>query len=157
MKKAVSPLIATVLLIAFTLAIASIVFTFGQSLVTSIKTPIEDKGPKMVQCIANIDAGKNDIAYNFSGSSSTVNVTLFNGGENLYNFSFIVLTNAGVYTFNPSNQYNKTSPMAKGAAALFRTVNSTGGAPSGGEIFNRLRITALCKDDYRISYEIDMT
>ncbi len=157
MRKAVSPLIATVLLIAFTIAVGSILLTFGQSFVTSIKNPIEDKGPKMVQCIANIDAGKNEVAYNFSGSSSTVNVTIFNRGEKLYNFSFVVITNAGVYTFNPTNQYNKTSPLAEGTAALFKTVNSTSGAPSSGETFNRLRITALCKDDYRISYEIDMT
>ncbi len=156
--KAISPLIATVLLIAFTMAIASIVFGWGQGFVNTISNPVSDSGTKTVQCtFANIDVKKSDVVYNFSGSSSTMNVTAFNSGsESLYNFSFIIITNRGVYAFNPSNQYNETSPMTKGTAALFKTVNSTGGAPSSGESFTTLKVTALCKNQ-RKSYDIDMT
>lgn len=158
MTKAISPLIATVLLIAFTMAIASMVFGWGQDFVNTIFNPISDSGPKTVRCtFANLDVKKTNVVYNFSGSSSTMNVTAFNSGfEDLYNFSFIIITNAGVYTFNPTNQYNSTSPMAKSTATLFKTVNSTGGAPSSGETFTTLKITALCRNQIK-SYDFDMT
>jgi len=156
--KAISPLIATVLLIAFTMAAAAIVFGWGTGFINAIFNPISDKGPKTVQCtFANLDVKKADVVYNFSGSSSTVNVTVYNSGsENLYNFSLGIITNSGVYTFNPTNQYNETSPLAKGTAALLKTVNSSSGAPSGGETFTKLRITAICQKSDRKSYEVDM-
>lgn len=158
-KKAISPLIATVLLISFVIAVYSIIASWGTGFVNAIFNPISDRGPKQVQCtFANIDVKKADVVYNFSGSSSTVNVTAYNNGaEGLYNFSFIVITNSGVYTFNPTNQYNETSPMAKGTAVLFKAVNSTGGAPAGTETFSKLKLTALCRKDYRITNEVDMT
>ncbi len=158
-KKAISPLIATVLLISFVIAVYSIISSWGTGFVNTIFNPISDRGPKQVQCtFANINVKKADVAYNFSGVSSSVNVTAYNSGsENLYNFSFIIITNSGVYTFNPTNQYNETSPMAKGAAALFMTVNSSSGAPSGGEAFKTLKVTALCRRDYRITTEVDMS
>ncbi len=156
-SKAISPLIATVLLIAFVMAIASIVFGWGSGFVNGLLNPVSDKGPKTIQCIVNMDADKSDVVYNFSGSSSSVNVTVGNLGEVLYNFSFVVITNSGVYTFNPTNQYNETTPMSKGAYALFKTINATNSAPSSSETFQRLKITALCKKDYRIFFEVDMT
>ncbi|MFZ3077803.1 MAG: archaellin/type IV pilin N-terminal domain-containing protein [Candidatus Aenigmatarchaeota archaeon] len=157
--KAISPLIATVLLIAFTMAAAAIVFGWGTGFINAIFNPISDKGPKTVQCTyANLDVQKADVVYNFSGVSSSVNVSIYNSGaEDLYNFSLGIITNSGVYTFNPTNQYNETTPLAKGVATLLKAVNSSSGAPAGGETFKTLRITAICQKSDRKSYEVDMT
>lgn len=157
--KGISPLIATVLLIAFTMAAAAIVFGWGTGFINAIFNPISDKGPKTVQCIgANLDVRKADVSYNFSGASSTVNVTASNSGsQDLYNFSLGIITNSGAYTFNPTNQYNETSPLKIGTTTRLITVNSSSGAPSSGETFTKLRITAVCQKSERKPFEIDMT
>ncbi len=159
MKKAISPLIATVLLIAFTIAVATIVFGWGTGFVNIISNPITDKGPNTVQCFsANLDVKKSDVTYNFSGVLSTLNVSMYNNGqEDLYNFSLGIITNNGVYTFNPTNQYNASSPLAKGTGTRLNAVNASSGAPSGGETFTKLRITAICRKSDRRSFEVDMT
>ncbi len=159
-NKAISPLIATVLLIAFAMAVATIVFGWGTGFVNTISNPVSDKGPKTVQCtFANLDVKKTDVVYNFSGVTSTVNVSVYNSGsEDLYNFSLGIITNSGVYTFNPTNQYNESSPLPKGTATLLKAVNSSSsGVPSSGESFKTLRITAICKKTDRRNYEVDMT
>ncbi|MFZ3077016.1 MAG: hypothetical protein WA139_01020 [Candidatus Aenigmatarchaeota archaeon] len=113
---------------------------------------------KQVQCVgANLDVKKADVSYDFSDVSSTANITVYNSGsEDLYNFSFGIITDKGIYTFNSINQYSETYPLAKGTATLFKTISSANNAPSSIEAFNTLRITALCKKDYRISTEINM-
>ena len=157
-KKAISPLIAAVLLIAFTMAIAGILVSWMTGFTKTETNYVGDKADNQIVCTyAGLDAKKNDVSYNFSGSSSTVNVSVLNSGDQaLYNFTFLVKTNSNIYTFVPTNQYNKTNPFNSGVGTLLLGVNQSS-APSSSETIKELKIRALCKDDYAITHKIIMS
>ncbi len=157
-KKAISPLIAAVLLIAFTMAVAGILVSWMTGFTKTETTYVGDKSDNQIVCTyALMDATKSDVSYNFSGTSSTINVTVLNSGEeSLYNFTLIAKTDSNIYTFVPTNQYSKTNPLKPGGATKLLGVNQST-APSSSETLKKLKIRALCKDDYAIIHEISMT
>jgi len=157
-KKAISPLIAAVLLIAFTMAVAAILASWITGFSKSQTGYVGGKAENQIVCTyASLDADKGDVSYNFSTVPSTINVTVINSGsESLYNFTFIAKTNAGIYMFEPTNQYTKANPLKKGLATVLKAVNKSA-SPSSAETLKELKIRALCKDDYAIIHEISMT
>lgn len=159
MKKGIDPIIATVLLIAFTMAVAAILVSWITGFTKTQTTYVGEKGEKQVKCTyGDIDAGKSDVWYNFTSSPGLVNTTIFNrGDEDLYNFSFLVITDRSVYTFLPTNQKTESDPLKKRTAMLFTAQNTTDGKPSATETFQKLKIVAICQKDFRVWQEIDMT
>lgn len=157
MNKAISPLIASVLLIAFTMAVAAILTSWVTGFTKAETGFVGGKGETQIKCTyANLDAKKSDVSYNFTTGS--LNISVFNSGsEDLYNFSFFILTDEDLYTFEPINQKTISDPLSKGQAILFKTQNTSSGKPDPSETFNKLRITAICQKDFKIPHEIDMT
>ncbi len=157
--KGISPLIATVLLIAFTMAVAAILTSWATSFTKTETTLVGGRGETQIKCTyGDIAAKKSDVVFNFTSNPAGVNVTTYNrGSEDLYNFSFFIITDKNVYPFTVTTNFSKTSPLSSGITTLLISANSSGGAPPGGEKFEKLRIIALCQTDFRISHEIDMS
>lgn len=117
--KGVSPLIATVLLVATTITLSIIIvpwaIDFAQTQIGTVTTQGEEK----VNCIeAGINFQGSDVGYNSLTNPSVINVTIANTGlVGLYDFRFqfkLGDTYTGLYS--PTTQYNassKVSPQQK--------------------------------------------
>ncbi len=104
-RKGVSPLIATVLLIAFAVALGAIVMSWGKSYITQTQTDVQNKGNLQMTCSEDVGinilsiAGSFDACYNDSNSSAKgkVEFTLKNSGsEALAGLKVQVITNVSV-------------------------------------------------------------
>lgn len=149
MMKAVSPFIATVLLIALTVSIAGVVGSFVYSMVKSQSEETRQTGDKAAKCgsvFLDIDEVKTDSGLN------PVNVTLTytNGNEDLYNFTVYIIDSGNRIGSNSSltPSYTISSPLNPG-----RTVSwSIGTTGLSGTLFS-VRIVGFCQTDYVISAE----
>lgn len=161
MKKAISPLIATVLLIAFTMAVAAILTSWVTGFTKAQTGYVGEKAEKQIKCTyATFKVQKSDVVYNFSATTTKINVTVFNdGGEDLYNFTFTMITDATtnpkVYTYVPTNQKTESDPLKSAVTYVFNG-NTTSG-PASTETFSKLVVNAICQKDYKVSYTVSMT
>lgn len=158
-KRGISPLIASVLLIAFTMAVAAILTSWVTGFTKTQTSYVGEKAEKQIKCIyGTMDIKKADVKYNFSTTGSWVNATVFNSGDqDLYNFTFVVSTSASVYVFLPTNQKIETAPLKAREAFYFTATNTSTGAPASSETFQKLKITALCQRNQYTWQELDMT
>jgi len=149
MMKAVSPFIATVLLIALTVSVAGVVGSFIYSMVKTQSEETRETGDKAAKCgsvFLDIDEVKTDSDLN------PVNVTLTytNGNEDLYNFSVYIIDSGNRISSNSSlsPSYTTTSPFNAGRKVSW-SISTTG---LSGTLFS-VRIVGLCQTDYVISAE----
>lgn len=160
-KKAISPLIASVLLIAFTMAVAAILTSWVTGFTKTQTGFVGEKAEKQVKCTyATFKVQKSDVTYNFSAQTTNINVTVYNdGSEDLYNFTFTMITNANtnpkVYTYTPTNQKTETDPLKSANTIVF--IGNTTSGPASSEIFNKLVINAICQKDYKVSSSVTIT
>ena len=68
-KKGISPLIATVLLIGFTVALAAVVITWGSGFVSRVTTGTEEKSTKTITCISDVGFEIKRVICNEEGNS----------------------------------------------------------------------------------------
>ncbi len=160
-RKAISPLIASVLLIAFTMAIAAILTSWVTGFTKTQTGFVGEKAEKQVKCTyATFKVQKSDVVYNFSATTTKINVTVYNdGSEDLYNFTFTMITdkntNPKVYSYIPTNQKTASDPLKPANTIVFNG-NTTSG-PISTETFSELKITAICQKDYTVSHTVTMT
>lgn len=105
--KGISPIISTVLLVAFAIALAAIVGPWLTGFTKDRGQEVEKRGKKQVDCVySSIGFGINDIYYNISGNAypdSTVNITVTNtGSEELYNPGISLNVNNRIYSYEPT-------------------------------------------------------
>ncbi len=85
-RKAVSPLIATVLLIAFAIALGAIVMNWGKSWVEEEMQSGQEEFYASKECDRDIQLGiksignRPQLCYNHSGTSLTIDFMIYNGG-----------------------------------------------------------------------------
>ncbi len=122
-KKGVSPLIATVLLIAFAVALGAIVMSWGKSYITQTQTDVQNKGNLQMTCSEDVGinilsiAGSFDACYTNSNSTyGTIKFTVKNSGsEALAGLKVQVITNVSVNetdisrTIEPGSVYRNNS------------------------------------------------
>lgn len=119
MLKGVSPLIATVLLVASTITLAVVIvpwaIDFAQNQIATVTTQGEEK----VNCIeAGLNFQGSDVGYDSMTNPSRINVTISNTGlVGLYDFRLqFKLGDAYSGLYSPTTQYNassKVSPQQK--------------------------------------------
>ncbi len=159
MRKGVSPLIATVLLIALAFSLGVLMFAWGTEMQKSQTQQVYEKGEKEVKCtFANFKIPKELVFYNFS-SSIPINLTIMNvGSEPLYNFSFTVITDKKTapktYIFVPDTQKTKGNPLAVGSSWVVHLTPS-GSGPSPSETLSEIIVKAICQDTFVKTYEVD--
>ncbi len=91
-KKGISPLIATVLLIGFTVALAAVVITWGSGFVQRITTGTEDRTTRTVTCTSDVNFEITKVDCN------TKAVTITNTGDfPILGFTFRFFNSGGDY------------------------------------------------------------
>lgn len=103
-KRAVSPLIATVLLIAFAVALGAVVMNWGQSYVKETADDVRLKSDKDIKCSTDIGidiyspSGIPRLCYGGEGTSGYLSFTLVNEGtEDIESISLTVEGTLDIY------------------------------------------------------------
>jgi len=72
-KKAISPLIATILIIGFTVALAAVIMTWGQKFVKDIQEQTEETSTQQITCATNVGFEIKNVCY-VSGNNYKITV-----------------------------------------------------------------------------------
>lgn len=148
--KAISPFIATVLLIAFTVGVAGIVSSFIYSTMstqTGETKEISDKQAKCGSVVLDIDEVKTD------SDLDPVNVTFtyVHGTENLYTFTvYIIDSGSNIYSTTLST-YTEANPLTPGRK-VFWSIDTE--SELSGSLFS-VRVSGICQKDYPVSVGCD--
>jgi len=160
-SKAISPMIATVLLIAFTVAVGGILSLWLTSLTSTQTSTTGASAEKQILCARSVLRVTEVV---FRGSSPTANITVVYeyGTENLYNFTIaFVDSNRKSYTVNRtalSPQYNNTAGQMF-APGMLQTWNLNISTISGDATvltatsLQDLKVVALCQSTYPVMGE----
>ena len=168
-RKAISPMISVVLLIAFTIAVAGILSLWLTTLASTQTTTTGTAAEKQILCSRSV-LELREVTHNVVGTDNLVNITVVYsyGDENLYNFTLAFVDNARKsFTVNQtrlaqmSHQYNKTSgqEFSPGAMVVWNLnlTEAQSGAAGGdvltGTSLQSVRVRALCQDDYPVAGE----
>jgi len=161
-SKGISPMIAVVLLIAFTVAVGGILSLWLTTLTTTQTGATGTAAEKQILCarsVLEISEAKAEL-----GAADSANITVFYkyGSENLYNFTITFIDNQrNSVTINNSamgmvgnTQYNNTAGQyfEPGMTSVWN-VNSTMGLSLSGSSLQLVRIRALCQTDYPVMAE----
>jgi FlaG/FlaF family flagellin (archaellin) len=145
--KAVSPFIATVLLIAFTIGVAGIIGSFIYNTMSTQTGEVGKSSDKQAKCgssVLQIDEVKTDSDLN----PVNVTFTYINGDQNLYNFTVSIIdSESGLYsTSTLSPDYTSSSPLLPGRQT-FWSITTSGLSGS----LSSVRIQGYCQQTYIIS------
>jgi len=144
--KAISPMIATVLLIAFTVAVGGILSIWLTSLTSTQTTTTGSAAEKQILCARSV-LSVDEVYYNTTSTGSDIaNVTV------TYTYGTESLTNINVYVVDSSrNTTNKTQSgtMSPGDVKTFSITN----AGWTGLTFQDVRVMAMCQTTYPVSGE----
>lgn len=115
LKKAISPLMATVLLLAITLAVGGIL---GSWFVSMSRSSIEEEEGKLIELI-NCTGSLDIVKVTCNGTNTEFKVIIHNIATdiNLYDFSTFALVNNVPYT-NSTGGPNSTSPLGAGEQTI---------------------------------------
>jgi flagellin-like protein len=131
--KGISPLIAAVLLIAFTVAIGGVVSLFFTSFTKQTTSGVSSQGQALISCTGS--APTVDLVRYGSSSFMLVNVTYTNPGS-------ITLQNVVIYTTLSNSSTNTTYPSASTLAPLASA--SIALNMSGGVGVTEVRVVGVC-------------
>ncbi len=111
MTKGISPFIAAIILIAFVIAVGTIVSPWFTSFTKTKSYEVEEKSEGQIDCIfSSLDFSSSDIEYNFSTNPDWVNITLDNtGSTELYDFEISLRVSDEVKIYSPTAATQKTS------------------------------------------------
>jgi len=109
-KRGVSPLIATVLLIAFAVALGAVVMNWGRSYAQETADTVRTKSDKDVKCSIDVDleiariGGAPELCYGGSGTTGYVYFIINNvGTAKITQIDFTVIGNKAVYSNSTLN------------------------------------------------------
>jgi len=113
-KKGVSPIISTVLLVAFAIALATIVGPWLTGFTKDRGKEVDERGEKQVECVySSIDFEQEDIYYNLNDDTypdSTVNITITNSGSvDVYDPKISLHVNNRIYSYEPTKETDLNS------------------------------------------------
>ena len=118
-KKGVSPLIATVLLIAFAVALGAVIMNWGRSFVQERTTDVEETTKTETSCSLDVQlkvteiSGTPQVCYGGSGSNGYIEFTIENQGKKAIESLGIVIGGSnGIYN---NASLNSTSIILGGA------------------------------------------
>jgi len=140
MKKGISPLLATVILIALTLAVAALLGSWFTTVTTTQTDIIEEHITKQVNCSAAL-LQITDVLC--SGRTSNIKITITNLGHDveLYNFSTLVIINNTYYLNNTSPNITDTDPLNPGEQAILSYYCDNNTYCASGVGVGKIRIT----------------
>lgn len=122
MDKGISPLVASVILIALVVGIASMLSPWVKTFFKKRMGQTEEVSKGRISCtnaqpVFNLD----DIHYNLTGANDSVNITLRNRGRvELYNFIVSLLIDGSSYSFEPKKERDSSNPLKPGLETTLR-------------------------------------
>jgi len=147
MKKGISPLLATVILIALTLSVAALLGSWFTSITRTQTTMIEETATKQINCTAAL---LDIVDVTCSGNNDNIKVTITNLGHDisLYNFSTLVTIN-NTYYLNNTGGPNSTDPLNPGEQAILSYhCDNTTYCVNGVKV-EKVRVSSyICPDKY---------
>ena len=159
--KGISPMIATVFLIAITVAVGGILSVWLTGLASTQTTTTGSEAEKQILCARSI-LTVSDVTSHFNttagGDSFNVTVTYSYGTEDLYYFNFTFIDNTRQsFTTTPVNttNFNKTNSFTPGRTQVFnlniadRNSVERIGDFLGTSLYS-VRVLAKCQDTYQV-------
>ncbi len=110
-KRGISPLIATVLLIGFTIVLAALVFQWGGQLFKSIQTQTGCESQGRIACTSNMAITLGNVA--FTGASNSITQLIVNNGvssKSITTFAVQIEKTDGTIKTQPINLANPLIP-----------------------------------------------
>ena len=170
-RKGISPMIATVLLIAFTVAVGGIISMWLTTMASTQTTTTGSAAEKQILCarsVMEISEVTSLFGDNTTGDRFNITVIYSYGTEDIYYFNLTFIDsqrNSVVITPNISGgkNYNKTNPFQPGMMRVFGiNINSSTdvetrtslGYPNyglAGPSLQSVRIQAICQGTYPLS------
>ncbi|MBI4176810.1 MAG: hypothetical protein HY516_00420 [Candidatus Aenigmarchaeota archaeon] len=151
MRKGISPLIASVLLVAFTMAVAAIIVTWITGFTQQQTSNIGTRGERQVLCSYSVlSVDKDDV--NVIGAYMNATIT-YSGGTETINITGFTLRDVNGMTYVNVTNLNADSTarnMGVGESRKFVNYNLTGNIPSGLGL-SEFRVTGLCQSQYVVT------
>ena len=146
MRKGISPLLATVILIALTLSVAALLGSWFTSLTRTQTEMIGEQAETQINCSAAL-LEITDVTC--SGSTDNIKVTITNlGNIALYNFSTLVTLN-NTYYLNSTGGPNSTNPLNPGEQAILSYFCDNTTYCINGVKVSKVRVSShVCPDRY---------
>jgi flagellin-like protein len=143
-RKGISPMIAIVLLIAFTVAVGGILSLWLTTLTSTQTTTTGSAAEKQILCARSV-LEITEVYYE-TPQNANVTVSYTYGTESLTSFNFFFVDAA-------RNSQNKTASgtLTPGDSETFAITSLTNLASSGS--YQLVRVIAMCQDAYPISSE----
>ncbi|MBI1971723.1 MAG: hypothetical protein HYS53_00320 [Candidatus Aenigmarchaeota archaeon] len=149
MRKGLSPLIASVLLVAFTMAVAAIIVTWITGFTQQQTTSIGTRGERQVLCsysVLSVDRDDVNVISNILNATVT-----YSGGTELVNITGFTVRDANGITYVNATLItlaaNETRNMAVGESRKFTNYVLSGNVSSGVALAE-FRVTGLCQSQY---------
>ncbi len=124
-KKAISPLIATVLLIAFTMTIAGLILSFSTGFVGTQQASTSDKSAAALNCAYRLRI--NSASYNGTSATLKIRVTNEDQSSPITNITFSVINQGGSSSVYNTAQGNGAGKLNPGETDFFSNASVPGG------------------------------
>ena len=144
-SKGISPMIATVLLIAFTVAVGGILSVWLTTLTATQTGTTGTAAEKQILCARSV-LEITEATYGASAAASNVTVTYRYGTETLTNFTFYFIDSTRASAKIATENQNTLNPGDRNVSRITATGLS-------GSYLQSVRVTALCQTNYPVSGE----
>ncbi len=152
-KKGLSPLIASVLLIGFTMAVAAILVVWITGFTQQQTTTVGQRADLQTKCsYSSFTIPRNDVAV----VGNTLNVTVvYSAGSELLNITGFEVRDTNGISYVNITVVNNTAVqnIALGSVTKFTNYILSGAIP-GGVSWSKVRVTALCQNQYTVAGSI---
>ncbi len=153
-KKGLSPLIASVLLVGFTMAVAGILVVWISGFTQQQTTTVGQRADLQTKCsYSSFTIPRNDVSV----VGNTLNITVvYSAGSELLNITGFEVRDANGLSYvnitNTFNIANSTSLMNMGLGSVTKFTNYIlSGSLPGGVSWSKVRVTALCQNQYTVT------
>ena len=139
-RKGVSPLIATVLLIVFTVAISTIVVSWLRDYTSDTTSSVSGTSQEVIECAKqNLKISNAYITVNTATGISDIKATLRNTGS-------VNFTISSAYVYNTTGDFCNMMPSTTLVAvgAVINLANNTCGILTSTSDFSRVEVTTTC-------------
>lgn len=163
MRKGVSPIVSTVIVVLLVFAIAALVSPWVLDMVTQVSNETSQRTDMQLRCQNtaydfDTNYGTMGLNWNFTGSQDTLNAKIVNTGSiNLYNFTFELVIDTGtgmdVMRFSPNstNQITRADPLEPGESEIL-VANVT--TDINGTLTEVKIMNTICPKIYALNREI---
>ncbi len=146
--KGISPLIASVLLVGFTMAVAAVLVVWITGFTQQQTTVVGQRGENQVKCgYSTLSIARNDISI--AGNATNITVVYSAGSETLNITGISIKDSSGVSYVNVTSPTADATVRNWGVGRMDKLTNYIlTGSPAGA--WSEIRVNALCQNQYTV-------